>query len=772
MTGGGQAPGAASPANAMPFIFPGLVALGALAAVPVVIHLLNKQRYRRVRWAAMPFLLESIRLDAKRIKYRDLILMLLRTLACLFVALAVARPVTTVIAGSKGGNRWPIVVLDTSLSMGANDGAVSLLDRAKNEAVTLVRGLEPGTEMALIEGSKPARLVIGRSKDPKIVESAIEEFVARDTAFDVAGAIRTASSLAGEIGYGAGIDLVIVTDLQASTWRRDARTIADAVRKFGRDVRVCVIPVGNRLHANLAVTELHCDTPWIARGQPVALRADVSNGGAEPAEKVLVDLFLDDHKVSSKVIARLDPGKVESTSFVITPEELGYHVVSAVVNGVRSRLPDDDTRRIVLRVTAGVATLLVDGEPGARFGEGETDYIDALLNPDSLPGAAMGEDEERTGFSIRRVRADEFVPAHLQRKEVAVLANLSGIEMPMAVALRERVKEGMGLLIFLGDRVAPGSYNQLVGEFAAGGLGLLPAELGELIDTTEAKRSLYCSADDLSHPWMAMFRMAENRPLLLAPVHKAYELKPVKAEGVRTVAVYGNGVPFAVERRIGRGRVALFGTSADPEWNELFRNPLGPILVRRAIGSMIPGSDVQRTRSVGENIEVPLRPEEGSAPLRLTLPDDKVQEVQADRVGDQFVFSLGQREEAGVYRLDIAGGEGRQEVLALNVEGAESFLEPVDAADISQLFPDKEVTVLAGDGADGTANALFKRAFGRELWWPVLLLAFVAFIAEIALARMFTPSLSGLSELPKAIEQTLRRAPGADLSDAGKRGRP
>src|SRR5258708_20879281 len=69
-----------------------LAGFAVLGAVPIIIHLLNQRRFKVVVWAAMEFLLATIEKNSRRLQLRDLILMLLRTFAVVFLALALARP--------------------------------------------------------------------------------------------------------------------------------------------------------------------------------------------------------------------------------------------------------------------------------------------------------------------------------------------------------------------------------------------------------------------------------------------------------------------------------------------------------------------------------------------------------------------------------------------------------------------------------------------------------------------------------------------------------
>ena len=108
------------------FLHPALAAGAALAAVPLVIHLLNRQRYRPTPWAAMRFVLAAHRRTRRRVQLENLLLLFLRMGAVALLALAVARPFTS--AGGALGvlteqRRDVVVLLDGSASTGLTVGA-------------------------------------------------------------------------------------------------------------------------------------------------------------------------------------------------------------------------------------------------------------------------------------------------------------------------------------------------------------------------------------------------------------------------------------------------------------------------------------------------------------------------------------------------------------------------------------------------------------------------------------------------------------------------
>jgi hypothetical protein len=78
----------------MSFLFQSLLTIGLpLIALPLVIHLINLRRHRRIEWAAMDFLLESQKRNKKWIVLKQLLLLLMRTAAVALVVFMLAGPV-------------------------------------------------------------------------------------------------------------------------------------------------------------------------------------------------------------------------------------------------------------------------------------------------------------------------------------------------------------------------------------------------------------------------------------------------------------------------------------------------------------------------------------------------------------------------------------------------------------------------------------------------------------------------------------------------------
>src|SRR5579862_9388494 len=138
----------------MPSFVAGSFALaGAIAAAaPLVIHLLNRRRYRVVDWAAMDLLREALSRNKRLLHLRDILLLVLRTLCVLLFGLALARPFLSSSSATTDANQpvHAVLVVDNSLSMGYQRLDGTLLDEAKAQLNDFLDRLPLGSRISVI----------------------------------------------------------------------------------------------------------------------------------------------------------------------------------------------------------------------------------------------------------------------------------------------------------------------------------------------------------------------------------------------------------------------------------------------------------------------------------------------------------------------------------------------------------------------------------------------------------------------------------------------
>ena len=157
-------------------ILAGLVAV----AIPVLIHLFTRQQQKTIDFSSLRFLKELQRQKIRRLKIRQIFLLILRTLIILLLVFAFARPTlrsTSASSLESGAELTAVIILDNTLSMGLEKDGQRLFDLAKKRALQVVSLLRSGDEIYLLYPQSPAKLA---NPEPFYEPAAVAELIGRD----------------------------------------------------------------------------------------------------------------------------------------------------------------------------------------------------------------------------------------------------------------------------------------------------------------------------------------------------------------------------------------------------------------------------------------------------------------------------------------------------------------------------------------------------------------------------------------------------------------
>src|SRR5688572_434684 len=233
----------AAPILALGLVSPGFLAAGALlVAVPILIHILNRRRFKTVTWAAMEYLLRAMRKNRRRLKFEQWLLLATRCAVLVLLGLALARPLgceSSSLATIGGRTGMSVFVIDNSYSMGyrVNRGdAVTHLDAAKVLAKAMIDRLSPGGEaVAVVTAASPATAVIARpGYDLSAAKAAIDRIEQSAGGTDMAGALQLALQIGREAERQPNKNLHLLSDSTSSAWRKEAQ--AEAIKQAAQEL--------------------------------------------------------------------------------------------------------------------------------------------------------------------------------------------------------------------------------------------------------------------------------------------------------------------------------------------------------------------------------------------------------------------------------------------------------------------------------------------------------------------------------------------------------
>jgi hypothetical protein len=460
----------------MPSFLVGTFAVaGAVAALgPVLIHLLNRRRFRTSPWAAMDLLREAALRTRRLLQWRDVVLMALRTACVLLFGFALARPYFSQ-SGRAIDPRQPVhavLIVDNSLSMAYGELGGTLLDQARARAAEFLDRLPGGSRMSIVPLCGSLEPI-----DPEPFRSVADarDALARITVMDKTATIIDAVSLAREAcdraPHLAAKRIVFLGDQQQIVWPESGLESSLAQLPELQVAAIQSPEVENAWIDDLRIQDGVADSQT-----PAVLSATIGYDGPAPRRNVEVTLTVAGTPVASQVVD-LTPGQTRTVRFLhqFAPrdEQDAQLFVPAVVSLAPDRLPADDTRFVAVPVVAGMPVVFVDqygaaGEDARRNRYGETFPLRRLLVP-----AAGASAPQRQLIGVRHVTIDQLNTQLLQDTRLVVIA---GVETPGSAVplLREYVTQGGQLLIAAGGRFSPAAWTQAAW---LGGAGILPAPL-------------------------------------------------------------------------------------------------------------------------------------------------------------------------------------------------------------------------------------------------------------------------------------------------------
>lgn len=704
----------------MTFLNP-LVLLGlAAAAIPLIIHLFNFRRPRRVDFSTLAFLKELEKTTMQRVRIKQWLLLLLRTLALACLVLAFARPTLTGGLATLGGRATSSVaiVVDNSLSMTLRDAQGEYLQQARDFAAAVVDQTSQGDEVYVLTTAHDASISPSPYQNRSPALDAVAEITARPGAGTAAQALGRAAGLLAE-ATNLNKEVYLISDLQRSTF---VDSVAVAVPE---DVRVFLLPVGDRTYANIGVTGVQVASRIIEVGQPVRLEATLVNYGTEPVEDYVASVFLDGERVA-QAAADLAPEVPTTVSFTVTPQQRGW--LSGTVQVEDDAFEYDNLRYFTMNVPERRRVLIVRGE-----GQ-QTDYVNLALSPELAQG--------RVAFEQETIPETALAATVLGAYEAVILVGPRTLSSGEVEALSRYVEEGGGVLFFPSADASAQDYNALFAGLGGGQFSGFSGSLG-------AGRAV-ASFDrvDLEHPlFEGVFErrgpgaeVQVERP----DVYHAMNYSP-STGNEQTLIELSNGFPFLQEIRHGRGVTLLAAVAPVTAWSDVpVRGLFIPLLYRSmyylSSGESITGEQL----TVGEAGELRLAGVSDTQSLYVVGPDGvEYRPAQRNLFGVMLLqIEAGAAGLPGIY--DVRAGETLVRRIAYNLDSRESDLQAFSPSDAEARLSETagvDVRVLdaAGQGAAQLVQALEAERRGIEIWNVFLGLALIFLVAEMIVARQWRP---------------------------------
>lgn len=699
----------------------------ALLGVPVVLHLLLRQKPKPMRFPAFRFLQQRARTSRRKLRLRHLLLLLLRMLLLALLCLALA----SLRGGESGGSI--VLVVDTSPSMEYVTGGRSRLDEARERALSVLDRISPDSRVAIVD-TATASASWGSVREAR---DRLAELSTQPGSVPVTTALATAFRLFAELETDATTPttatrrLFVFSDRTPHSWQDDrlADLKAQRDRHSENAVSAVYFDVGVRSPTDLAITEIEASPTPIREGQEVRIRVTVRAVGQDAETEVFCKV-VGDSRIERRPVT-LRAGESTVIEFLGRSFPSGFHQVEVWL-ATTDALPPSDRRFATFEVRAPRRVLVLSDQP--RWARAW-----------SLALEVHGRYEPQLRQPSEVMTAEELKP-------FAAVVLLS-VSRPAEIwpKLMDYVQQGGHLL------VAPGRSETQVEEYQNPvASALLPGKLVQVVTRPDADPARW-EPLNRRHPLLAKFatwREREDIGFLRYPrsARRYWQVAPKAAENVIVAYAGPERHPALLERIAdrpsGSGRVVLLTTPVDfrPEvgideqWNDYASTAVNDgfyVVLANELLAYLTGDSEEAAWNFFSGLPVL---------LRLT-PDARFPEYTLDApgiTGSQTRLVLGENEPeltiattqfVGNARVSAARGAWRT-AFSLNIPAAEFDLTAIPVEKIEDLLGKDSVV---STGEESAVRDTLDAKLGESVdWFPWLMLAMcVVLVGESIVSNRF-----------------------------------
>jgi len=705
--------------------------LWAALAIPIIIHLVHRRKAKQVPFSTLRFLQMVDQRVARRHRLKELLLLALRILLLAALIAALYRPmVRSATFKGAGVPTTAAILLDNTCSMRAVAQGAMSFDRARKAAVAVLDGLRRGDAALVIPFDAPAAAE-GEVPEPTTGLNRLrDELSAMECGYgtaEVAGALRRALSGLAKSNTPRK-ELYIITDFQKLCW---TSALDELKASFPTDMPVFLVDAGHEIGTNLSVTKAEFGLNVQVAGAASELYCAVRNTGRSNARKNLA-LYIGGEKVDHREVA-LAAGAEATISFSHVFTQTGE--VSGEARLDSDELDPDNSRYFTAMVQDKLPVLLVNGDPSAVPYLNETFFLEMALQTPAAGGRVISPVQTKT------VPEGDFVKLRPEDYACIILANVPRLSDLMAEHLRRYVQAGGGLIIFLGDRVDPASYNTALA--GAGQEIILPALLGTVNQNGGTESDPGYRIRDLARQHPVFRSIADQMQTEGARVRSFISIRPLKQGSESPVLVALDAGPLVVERTAGAGTVLLCTSTADLDWNNLPARRFFLPMLHQMVYYAARSAQGIHSISVGMPYLLDLGASDQPVGVKFYGPLTGTREADQKPLtvlssspangANQVTFEGTGR--PGIYRAVYSiGDKEHTRLFAVNMDARESDLTRIEPETAAKMLGAPAAKVV--EGPERLALAVRREREGLPLWDYLFALAILLVLAESYVANV------------------------------------
>ncbi len=678
-----------------PFFLFGLFAL----IIPIIVHLFNFRRFKKVYFSDISFLKEIKEQTQSKNKLKHYLVLLSRLLFITALVLAFAQPYIPFSNQIKNGNKLISVFIDNSFSMNANGAQGRLLDVAKKAAIELAKGYKETDRFQLLTNDFEGKHQRFYSRDEFIkYTEEIKESPGTRKISEILSRQRNAFNQTDPSNNKSKTSYLI-SDFQKTILKNDLVYSDSSVTNY-------FIPLQTNESNNVYIDTVWFEQAIFKKGENNLLYAKIINTSTTAIENKPLNLFINE-KSAGMATLNIEPQNEAIVTLPINIKTPG--LVNAYLSIDDYPINYDDKFYFSFMVYEKLNVLLINGKKS-------TPYLQSLLKNDNF-------------FNLTVLNEQQIQLSELNNKQLIILNEAEDLSGAFIQELKRKVINGVNQFIIPSNNYKENQLNALkelgLPELQSPDTGTFTLEKPDL------KNSFFNSVFDEQ-------KIPKNEKLDLPVAHLRYLLLKGLTENSQPILNYTSGLPYLFLQQINKGKIYFLTSTLQLRDNNLAKHALFiPILYRIALSSL---NTDRLYYKIGENarriINTQRKDEEDI--LKIKSTDNKNEFIpQQNNNNEGILLNIGEiaNPKPGNYRIvnsenDILDG------ISLNYNRNESELKFSTEDELKEfaLKNNFNLTVLPPKNSDFT-HLVKQESEGKKLWKWFIIFALISLISETLLIR-------------------------------------
>lgn len=733
----------------MTFAAPLFLLAALAAAIPIALHMINRQKAKELPFSTLRFLKISVQKTRRRKRIHDVLLMIMRASLLLLIAVALARPAVTNLSSLWGGAQSAVVIiLDNSASMGLVDSDHVRFDTASAAASQILDQLTEGDQVALLPTCGP---VLPDSDKLERTQDTVRQVLAQcRVSYERANLglrIQEARELLDK-SEAPSKQIYVLCDMQKLSWeglakeqkeegneehsRGQSGPVANGegtnVSRKAADSGIAMIIVDcNRMpKPNAAVQGVAVEAAVPVAGLPVKATVTLLNASTIPLQP-RVELWIDGEKEASSPELNIPPEDRAKHEFLFKFKRGGLHrgeVRLAGEDGSRY----DDRRFFAMEVDQEIPVAIVRGQRHEIPYLDDAYYLDQALSPKRGGGWAL---------QTTTLVAGDLMGEPLDKYKVIFCVNLPALNGDAAERLRAYIAAGGNVFWICGDSVVPEAYNQMNQQARS---QLLPAPLVDIRtpNAQDNRDSWHISFLDKKYP--ALSQLVEPTSLYESVLVYKHARMAVGEGDTQVLARLDDGEPLLVLRQVEKGRVLMFGATAHVNWSNLPLRPIFLPLLARLTFDLAEVEQRLYSAIAGQPLVLPLPDQSQPVGVELVPPSGETLRLKSEPAEDKIgqTFRYPSTFDIGIYLLRILNAvRSPQIAYSVNCDPDEADPATLGRQELQERLG--ETPLVFAENPEDLSSTFALLREGKSLWSAFLMAVLVALVLETFVSNRLSP---------------------------------